>query len=157
MVDLYVLFVCTGNICRSPMAEYLMRRRLPDMKGEPWSVCSAGLAASYGMPASQEAVAAMRELGVDMSGHRSQPVGTGLVEDAALVVAMTAAHRQQIVQLFPGARPKTFLLKSFAPAPGGDVMDPIGHHRPVYRAIRDEIESAMPELTEFAERLETDR
>ena len=90
-----------------------------------------------------------------MTRHRSQPVTRELVDAASVIVVMTASHREQLRMLFPRAREKTFLLKSFDPrGEGGDVDDPIGSSVANYRRVRDEIEEAIPELKKFMENLD---
>ena len=141
----YILCVCTGNICRSPMAEALVRHRLgPDSR---WVVKSAGVASPHGMPASEEAVQALAEWKLDLAGHRSQMLSRRLVEEAALIVVMTAAHGQAVVSQFPEARGKVRMLTSFGTArqPEG-ILDPIGMSLDVYRRTRDRIDSAVADL-----------
>jgi protein-tyrosine-phosphatase len=133
------------------MAEIMLAARLgPDSR---WQVASAGLAAGIGLPATEQAVAVLAECGLDATTHRSQPVTQGQVDEAAVIVVMTAAHRQQLLECFPNAREKTFLLGSFS-VDDGDIEDPIGASVDVYRRIRDRIGSALPGLIEFLECLE---
>jgi len=140
-----IVFVCTGNVCRSPMAEYLLRAH-PGL-GPGWDVCSAGLAAVLGIPASREAVDVMREKGIDITAHCSRPLSTELVAAAELVVVMTSDHYRMMDLLYPEAMDKVRLLKSFDEnATGMDLRDPIGMSHDVYRAIRKEIEQALPGL-----------
>ena len=147
-----LVFVCTGNICRSPMAEYLLKSRLgPDTD---WEVCSVGTHAGYGMRASDSAVETLREKGIDLSLHRSQPVTRELVDAASLIVVMTATHRDSIRAAYPDAAEKVFLLKSFDPINGGDIDDPIGSTTDVYRDIGGEIDRALPGLIIFMKTLE---
>ena len=153
MTDKNILFVCTGNICRSPMAEYMLASRLSDKTD--WDVRSAGVFAGNGMVASRLSVETLDEIGIDMRSHRSRALGRELVDWASVVVVMTGSHRDQISTLFPDAMEKVFLLKSFDPeCRSGDVEDPIGLPIGVYRSVRGQVESALPELISFVENLD---
>lgn len=135
------------------MAEYLLRHRLG--RGSGWTVCSAGVAGCHGVPASRPAIQALKEKGIDLTPHQSQPVNRELVDEASLIVVMTASHLMQLRAVFPSAIEKSFLLKSFAAeGRGGDVEDPIGAAVEVYREVRDEIEAALPELMAFMKNFE---
>ena len=105
-----IIFVCTGNICRSPMAEYLLRERLGPKT--PWQVQSAGVVAPLGVAASHAAVVVLDELGIDLTPHTSQPLTTELVDAASVVVVMSASHLQQVRVIYANVYEKTFLLKS---------------------------------------------
>src|SRR5210317_2297757 len=94
-----LVFVCTGNMCRSPMAEYMLRYRLPD--DAKWEVSSAGTMAAEGMDASANAVEALREIGIEMSKHRTRPVTADVLKQAAVVVAMARSHVDQLMALMP--------------------------------------------------------
>jgi protein-tyrosine-phosphatase len=148
MSGLTVLFVCTGNICRSPMAEYLLRQQVPESSG--WRVRSAGVAAPRGMPASRPAIEALEEIGIDLRAHQSRLLTQEMIADATLIVVMTTGHRRQVWSTAPGAAHKVALLKSFDPAASGtDVEDPIGSSLEVYREVREELRTALPGLMAF--------
>lgn len=138
-----VLVVCTGNTCRSPMAEGWLRQKL---SGKGWVAESAGVAAWGGSPASPEAVEAMQGLGIDISSHRSQELSKKRVEGASYILTMTEGHRQEVLRRFPEAEPKTFLVHDFGLGESRDVEDPVGYPVEVYRHTRDELVQALGEF-----------
>jgi len=147
-----VLFVCTGNICRSPIAEGFFRRLLGNRKDI--EVASAGVHAVRGQPPSLYAVQVCEEEGVDISGLRSQPLTAALIDRATHVFAMTGAHLETIHMLFPQGAEKSFLLREFE-EPGTtvwrDVPDPIGLGRDVYELCARTIKNALPSVLAFVE------
>lgn len=150
-----VLVVCTGNTCRSPMAEGWLNQRL---KGKGWTAESAGVAAWGGSPATAEAIEAMREIGIDISLHRSQRVTVEMMAAAAVVLAMTEGHRREIVRRFPDAKGKVFLVHSFGLGEAQDVEDPVGLPMEAYQHTRDELVQALGSfLLYLAERGELQR
>jgi len=147
-----VLFVCTGNICRSPIAEGLFRRLLGNRKDI--EVASAGVHAVRGQPPSLYAVQVCEEEGVDISGLRSQPLTAALVDRATHIFAMTGAHLETIEMLFPQGAEKSFLLREFE-QPGTtvwrDMPDPIGLGREVYEDCARIVKNALPSVLTFVE------
>jgi protein-tyrosine phosphatase len=140
-----VLFVCTGNTCRSPMAALLARHWLG--KKSEWEVASAGVSAIPGQRASEGAIEVSAEKNLDLADHRSQPLAQARIDAADLVVVMTEAHKRAVILRFPGVAGRVVMLNDFnARHQGEDVPDPFGMKVDVYRTIRDEIEAAMPEL-----------
>src|SRR6476659_6599129 len=106
-----VLFVCTGNICRSPMAEGIFRHAV-EGRGN-YRVISAGLGALDGQPPSSHAVTAVKELGIDISSQRSRMLTPELVHQADYIFGMTHSHVDTVMLLYPQAAEKTFLLREF--------------------------------------------
>ena len=140
-----ILCVCTGNICRSPMAEFLLRARLGENSG--FTVCSAGVAAYAGGMASLQAIEALEEIGIDLNSFRSQPITSELVDSAGLIVVMTGSHKSEVLRRFPAASGKVFLITAFGTGnESPDIADPIGSPVIVYRGIRDELDSAISDL-----------
>ena len=147
-----VLFVCTGNICRSPIAEGLFRRLIGNRKDI--EVLSAGVHAVRGQPPSLYAVQVCAEEGTDISDLRSQPLTAALVDRATHIFAMTGGHLETIQTLFPHGAEKSFLLREFE-EPGTtvwrDVPDPIGLGREVYEDCARIISHALPSVLAFVE------
>ena len=150
-----VLFVCTGNICRSPIAEGLFRRLIGNRKDI--EVASAGVHAVRGQPPSLYAVQVCEAEGVNISDQRSQPLTADLVDRATHIFAMTGTHLETIHMLFPHGAEKTFLLREFE-EPGAtcwrDVPDPIGMGREVYETCARTIKNALPSVLGFVEQSE---
>src|SRR5437763_4745189 len=147
-----VLFVCTGNICRSPIAEGLFRRLIGN-RGDI-DVVSAGVHAVRGQPPSLYAVQVCAEEGADIGDLRSQPLTAALVDRATHIFAMTGAHLETIQTVFPQGAEKSFLLREFE-EPGTtvwrDVPDPIGLGREVYEDCARIISNALPSVLTFVE------
>jgi protein-tyrosine-phosphatase len=144
--DKRVLFVCTGNTCRSPMAEGMLRAAV---KGRAdIEVRSAGVAAIGGGLASPETLALLEERGVQLDGFRSRPVDSQVIDWATHVFAMTRAHLDTLARQFPAAEDKLFLVCEFVDLPGrgvgADVPDPIGMGRQAYGEVAETLAAAIP-------------
>lgn len=157
MSQFTIFFVCTGNTCRSPMAEVLLNKKLrdrfasrfTDSRFEPIRARSAGVSASQGDPASAGAIAAVSRFGLDLTDHQSQPAQLGLLEDADLILTMTANHRHSLITRWPHLTSKTFGL-----APDQlDVSDPYGGPVEVYQACATKIDQY---LDQWVEKLDED-
>jgi len=109
-----ILAVCTGNICRSPMAAGFLRAGLAERGASGVGVASCGVVGWEGAPAVPEAIEAMVEKGIDISGHTARRFGPGLARDADLILAMAAEHRAAVVAAAPECAARTFTLKELA-------------------------------------------
>ena len=136
-----IVFVCTGNMCRSPMAEGLLRAAiLPGW--EEVTVSSAGTQAWNGQPAASLSVKVMKEKGFDISSHRARLVTPDIINRAALVVALAEEHLARMKAVAPGAGEWMILLGGLDPErEDTDVVDPIGGSIEDYRAVRDDLAS----------------
>jgi RpiB/LacA/LacB family sugar-phosphate isomerase len=147
-----VLFVCTGNICRSPMAEGLFRYATQGRTD--CRVMSAGVGAMEGQPPSPHAVRALKELGIDISHQQSRMLTADLVNQSDYIFGMTHSHVDSVNLLFPQAAEKTFLLREFDETLDEfekDISDPIGGSYETYAYCRDQIEQGIFSMLGFIE------
>ena len=136
-----IIFICTGNTCRSPMAEGLFRAHGGEDK-TGLTAASAGLFTQDGMPASQNAVAAVAELGADITAHRSRMLTPDMAQDAHYLVCMTGAHYDRLCELFPDCADKVFTLLP------EDISDPFGGDLETYRRAAAEIDKGVRSIIE---------
>lgn len=148
-----ILFVCTGNTCRSIMAEAIFKDCLKNenIRNESFTVWSAGIHAQAGEPASLYSRDVLRDKwGIDIKGHCARLLSGEDVKRADLILTMTASHKFTVVSLFPETRNKTFTLKEYVEGICGengekavDISDPYGGGIQVYEACADEIKELV--------------
>lgn len=154
-----LLFVCTGNTCRSPMAETLASKMVSSLNlTENIRISSAGIAAFPGAPASDEAHAVLSGQGLDLSGHQARQLTEEMINDADLILTMTADQKQLLQDLFPDMAEKVFIVKEFAEnspdlkeSKGADtqgqlsydIADPYGKSETVYQQCANELSQAI--------------
>ncbi|MCS7222079.1 MAG: low molecular weight protein arginine phosphatase [Anaerolineae bacterium] len=138
-----LLFVCTGNLCRSPMAAELMRQRLAAAGLDSQvQVRSAGIWAMAGRPASEGTIQVMAERGIDLSQHRAHELDASDIAQADLILVMEEAHRRWIFHLAPQHLHKVFLLSEMA-GKHHDIQDPYGQPLSEYRRCAEELDSLL--------------
>jgi protein-tyrosine phosphatase len=142
-----IVLVCTGNTCRSPMAEALLKHRLADRLGckaidledRGIVVTSAGISAAPGGRAAAEAIATLHDRGIDLASHESQPLSDRVVRFADVILTMTRGHREAILEQWPEAEPRVKLISRGR----GDVPDPIGGPLEQYRRCADQLDAYL--------------
>lgn len=152
-----IVFVCTGNTCRSPMAAALFNK----LNTRPeWSAVSCGLAAFGGEPATLEARQTLFvDFGISLESHRARPATAECLKDADLILTMTTSHRLSLLQVMPELGGRIFTIGEKAGRPDLSIPDPFGQDLPVYRqtatllaSLIEKIIAGLPESSDTAER-----
>ena len=146
-----ITVICTGNICRSPMAERLLQHAL---QAEPppfchYKVISAGVSAYPGDPASRNAVTALHKVNLDLSDHRSRPLTDQLLDISDLILTMTSSHADIIHLRNPDISVPVFRFREWIPSGSKEVPDPFGGPLQFYLDTRDSLAEAIPSVLNY--------
>jgi len=153
-----ILFVCTGNTCRSAMAEGIFKKILKERKEDnsSFNILSAGISALPGISPTPEAIKVMSEQGIDISQHHAQELREEIIKKADLILVMANEHKEYVHKEFPFAQNKTFLLKKFTlnnktesnqkNERNYEIIDPIGRKIEFYRIIARELKKNLEKI-----------
>ena len=147
-----ILTICTGNVCRSPMAEKLLHHALAG-QGAPLNqieIVSAGVAAGYGDPASANSVAALKKIKLDLGRHKSQPLTQDLIDRAFLILGMTQSHIDILSHYYTGLPERVHLFREFmGKGETPEIPDPYGQNFAAYSTCFDSMVEAIPSLVTY--------
>lgn len=146
-----ITVVCTGNVCRSPMAERLLQHALASEAAplSEYKVISAGVAAMPGDAASAHAITALKRVQLDLSDHRSRPLSDQLLEISDLILTMTSSHIDSITLFAPEIKSPVYRFREWTSGNDKEVIDPFGGPLNAYLETRDHLAEAIPSIIQF--------
>jgi len=143
-----LLFVCSGNTCRSPLAEGIAKKLLTEYSLDVIEISSAGSSALDGLPASALAIEVAGRHSIDLTEHRATLLNRTLVKDADLIITMGSNHRETVGIIEPSSLDYTFLLTDFCDDQVGNILDPIGLGAEDYESTYQVLDNCIRQLFE---------
>ncbi len=137
-----ILFICSGNICRSPYGEVRLRQ-LSQRRQLDWQIASCGTLKLIGRSAAPLMIEAAQAHGLDLHSHRSSAISSALLEAADVIFAMAPEHSREIVRICPNAAPRTVMLGTWLATPKHQIDDPMGKPYDAYERAASEIDEAL--------------
>lgn len=152
-----ILFVCTGNTCRSPMAEGIFKALLKDNNIDNINVSSAGISTFEGDSANEKAIYTLRNKGIDIKSHKSRQITKEIIENSDLILTMTKSHKRMILNALPEYLNKIFTIKEYVYINNNeeltgknlDIADPYGLDYNIYEKCAAEIEENLKKIIEI--------
>lgn len=147
-----IMFICTGNICRSAMAHWLMEKKLQDVGREDIEVYSCGIFAETGDGSTYNAIETMKEYDVDLAKHRATNIRNSEIEKMDLILCATQSHKFTVMQMYPNLKDKVYTMKEYVQDERNkediDIKDPWGYDIEIYRFCAAEIDKCLDRLIE---------
>lgn len=140
-----LLFICTGNTCRSSMAEGLAKKIFNELKISDWQIDSAGTFALNGQQANPKAIELTKEYNIDLTRHKSKSLPLN-IDDYDLILTMTKSHKNYLESFCDVEKEKVFTLNEFANGSPKDILDPFGKNIKVYRETFNQLEKAIKKV-----------
>lgn len=144
-----VMFICTGNICRSAMAHKMMEKKANE-QGKNIEVYSSGVWAQDGDVPTQEGITVMKDYGIDLTTHRATNIRNSNIEDMDVILCATFSHKINVISMYPELKDKVFTMKEYAGCYGDDIdiRDPYGYGLNVYINCAKEIDECLDKILE---------
>ena len=144
-----IMFICTGNICRSAMAHKMLEKRAKE-ENKDVEVYSCGIYAQNGDIPTYEALTVMKDYGIDLSNHRATNIRNSNIKDMDVILCATTAHKNNVIAMYPELKDRVYTMKEYAGYPQNDIdiKDPWGYGIEVYRKCAKELEDCINKIME---------